>query len=126
MLNQQVFLVWIQPDRPARRPVAGGTAPPTGMLPFRLGIDGVSPGQHFIILACMPLTWGDEPYGTVTVFVVVLCHEAGHPLLGRLQALVAVLWIVGPVLAGPEQRLREGIVIGYLRTTVRWGNIQSL
>ena len=71
----------------------------------------------------MTLTWGDEPNGAVAMLVVVPVHEAGHPLLSRRQALVAVHRVVGPVLAGPEQRLREGVVIGDPGAAVRRGNV---
>ncbi len=74
----------------------------------------------------MPLTRGDEPNGAVTMFVVVPVHEARHPLLRRCEALVAVLWVVGPVLASPEQRLREGVVIGDSGAAVRRGDVQPL
>ena len=55
----------------------------------------------------MALCRRDEFQSAVFVLVVVPTHELLRPDTGFINAAERLARVVGPVLAGPEQRLRE-------------------
>lgn len=94
------------------------------MFRARLRVHRHAPGEDRLLLAAVTLCRAHELEISVLVFVVVPAHEAQHPLSRLVEAREGA-GAFRAVLAGAEQALGVGVVVGGARAAVRGGNRQS-
>src|SRR6056297_1887605 len=74
-------------------------------------VDGVTPRQNGYILSSVSLMRRDVVDASMFVLMVVPGNKGQHPVPRYLKAGKAALGEVRDVLAGPEQRFNEGVVV---------------
>ena len=114
-----VLPVGVEPDGLVGIPVADSACPATGMPPASFLVERRVLREDGLIQALVALGRGHEPDGAVAMLMDVPLHEGMDLEPGFLEAVEAVYRVVWAVVAGTEKCLREGIIVGDPRTTVR-------
>ena len=81
-------------------------------------IENGAAGQRGAIKSSMVRIWSDEADCAVQVLAVIPIGEGFDPNLRIGPRRKTLAWPVRPILAGPEQRFREWVVVADTRAAV--------
>src|SRR5262245_10484018 len=110
-MDFDLLLDGVEVHGPDGGPVAGFSRPPPRCSATSRRVDGVTAGQSRTVLPGVTVARSDVADGAVQVLVVVPADEALDPEQRKLEAAEGLSRKARAVLQGPEERLREGVVI---------------
>ena len=107
-------------------PVSDRAGPSLWVTGSGSGVDLLSGPQEVDVAAGVAVCWGYEPDRAVQVVLVVPGHECVDPRSRVVERPKWSLRVARPVLEGPEQRFRVGVVVADARTAERGRYAQLL
>ena len=96
-------LIGVEVNNTHGLPVPSGAAPALWVGGFGRFVNIVPALQQAVLQTSMTLVWRYKSDGAVAVFLVVLMHEAAHPLARHQEALKRPHGVLRPVFQGLEQ-----------------------